>query len=98
MVAFARRVGMPYSVSEGKWFRYANADTFKFDAPDVIALDEFFGPNWLALVMDNNEQLRKLTSELEGSNKRHVIQWTDNQTLVIVDLVDCPAEWINHQV
>jgi hypothetical protein len=100
LVSVAERIGLSYSVDDAGRFLFCDVETLERgkDHPDVLALDEEFGSEWIALQMDASDELQRCVSDLVERKIRHLVETTEIGRFVIVDRFQCPAEWSGAQV
>jgi hypothetical protein len=99
LVSVAQRIGLHFSVDSQGRFHFCAAETLekgKSD-PSVLALDEEFGPDWIALQEDSDD-LQRCVSDLTQRGIKHLVETTSVCRYVIVDKFLCPPEWINDAV
>jgi len=100
MLEAAQRLGVRYSVDRQGRFHYCHSETSAEGKanPNILALDEAFGPEWIALQMGSSEELERCVSELAQAGIRHLVERTNGPCYVIVDRFRCPPKWGGHQV
>lgn len=100
LTAIAQRIGLRYAVDDMGRFHFCDAETIESgkDHPAVLALDEEFGPEWIALQMDSSDVLDRCVTDLTRRNIRHLIETTEACRYVIVDRFQCPRAWGDMQV
>lgn len=100
LVDAAQRSGLPYAVDDECRFWFCHAETHKQgnEHPSVLALNEVFGPEWIALQMDSSDDLQRCVTDLAHRNIRHLIETTETCRYVIVDRTLCPSAWSDRQV
>ena len=100
VVAIAQRIGLHYSVDDAGRFHFCDAETIEKGKgdPAVLALEEEFGPEWIALQIDSSDDLQRCLADLGGRSIKHLIQTTDVCRYIIVNRFQCPAGWSDAQV
>lgn len=100
LVDAAQRIGLRYAVDDESRFWFCHGETCKQgnDHPSVLALDEVFGPEWIALQMNSSDDLQRCVTDLAHRSISHLIETTETCSYVIVDRMLCPSAWSDAQV
>jgi hypothetical protein len=89
----AQTHGVDCSTDDSMRLCYNSEEWANTGDPHLLALDEWFGPDWVAVYADDPEQRRERIAYLTQQGMPHVVWFGGIGTFVVLAKVYCPVGW-----
>ena len=93
LVEMSHELGAGCSTDEFGRLWFDDDEWRRFRDPHLLALDERFGPDWVAVYADRPDQRQERIARLEESNIPYVVWYDDTGTFLVLAKVHCPHDW-----
>ena len=94
LVRKATQLGAPFSPAPDGGIWYDDEEWCRYGDPQLLTLDDEFGPEWVAVYAHDPKQCLERVEFLRERGVRYVI-WSDsyNGASIVLERSACPADW-----